>query len=107
MRRILTPVASFVSWHRRAVAALLAALSVLLVAQWLAEPGGPTVSAPVLAGPLAAGHTLTSADVTLTDLPAHLVFSAAPPALQDVIAQVTAVDLAAGPLLQAALPATG
>lgn len=107
MRRLLTPVASFVSWHRRAVAALLAALSVMLVAQWLAEPGGPTVSAPVLARALAAGHTLTSADVTLTDVPAHFAFSGAPPALDDVIGQVTAVDLAAGTLLQAGLLATG
>ncbi|HSO69007.1 MAG TPA: SAF domain-containing protein [Arachnia sp.] len=107
MKRLLTSVASFVSWHRRAVAALLAALSVVLVAQWLAEPGGPTVSAPVLAVPLAAGHTLTSADVTLADVPAHLVFAGAPPALEDVIGQVTAVDLAAGTLLQAGLLATG
>ncbi|MHA6510314.1 SAF domain-containing protein [Tessaracoccus sp. Y1736] len=107
MRRLLTPIASFVSWHRRAVAALLAALSVVLVAQWLAEPGGPTVSAPVLTGPVAAGHTLTSADVTLTDVPAHLVFSAAPPSLDDVIGEVTAVNLAAGTLLQTGLLATG
>ena len=107
MRRLLTPIASFVSWHRRAVAALLAALSVVLVAQWLAEPGGPTVSAPVLTGPVAAGHTLTSADVTLTDVPAHLVFSGTPPGIDDVIGQVTAVNLAPGTLLQAGLLATG
>ena len=107
MRRLLTPIASFVSWHRRAVAALLAALSVVLVAQWLAEPGGPTVSAPVLTGPVAAGHTLTSADVTLTDVPAHLEFSGTPPGIDDVIGQVTAVNLAPGTLLQAGLLATG
>lgn len=106
MRRLLASVASFVSWHRRAVAALLAALSVVLVAEGLAEPGGPTVAAPVLAGPLAAGRTLTAADVTLTNVPAHLV-SSAPPALDEVIGQVTAVDLAAGTLLQAGLLATG
>ena len=41
MKPLLARIAAFVSWHRRAVAALLAALSVVLVAGWLAEPDGP------------------------------------------------------------------
>ncbi|MHA6510982.1 SAF domain-containing protein [Tessaracoccus sp. Z1128] len=107
MRRILTRVAAFVSWHRRAVAALLAALSVLLVATWLQEPDGPTVRAAVTAAGLPAGHQIASTDVALRDLPAHLAPSGDPPGLDDVVGQVTAVGLAAGTVLQPGLLATG
>jgi pilus assembly protein CpaB len=107
MKPLLARIAAFVSWHRRAVAALLAALSVVLVAGWLAEPDGPGVPVPVTAVELAAGHTISSTDVTVKELPAHLLPSGATPTLDQVVGQVTAVGLAPGTLLQAGLLATG
>ena len=47
MRRILTSIASFVSWHRRVVGALLAAAAVLLTVQTLKSPEEPTVTVTV------------------------------------------------------------
>ena len=38
MRNPLISIASFVSWHRRAVGALLAALAVVSLAQWVGRP---------------------------------------------------------------------
>lgn len=107
MRRLLTPVASFVSWHRRAVAAVLAALSVLLVSSWLAEPDGPMAEVPVITSEVPAGHTLTGEDLSMGEVPAHLIPSGGSLTLDDVVGQVTAVSLASGTLLQPGLLATG
>ena len=60
MKPLLARVAAFVSWHRRAVAALLAGLSVVLIASWLDEPDGPGVPVPVTSAALPAGHTIDS-----------------------------------------------
>ena len=53
-------VASFVSWHRRAVGALLAALAVLLLAESLATPP-PAAPAAAAAGAPSADEPLTVA----------------------------------------------
>ena len=59
MRRIATSIVTFVSWHRRAIGALLAAASVLLLAEALRTPV-ETVDAVVTTAALPAGHTLTA-----------------------------------------------
>ena len=107
MKPLLARVAAFVSWHHRAVAALLAGLSVVLIASWLDEPDGPGVPVPVTSAALPAGHTISPADVTLSALPAHLVPGGESLTLDAVVGQVTAVGLAPGTLLQAGLLATG
>ena len=68
MRKPLSSIAAFVSWHRRAVGALLAASAVLLIATGLRSEE-PTRRVLVTAAGLPAGHLLTPADLVLRDLP--------------------------------------
>lgn len=101
MRRILTSIASFVSWHRRVVGALLAAAAVLLTVQTLKSPEEPTVTVAVVTTDSPAGHTLSDADLALRDLPPDAVPSGA---LTELVAgQSLAVPVTAGTVLQRGL----
>lgn len=99
MRRFLTSLASFVSWHRRAIGALLAAAAVLLTVSALRAPT-PTTPVLVIATDLPAGHTLTAADVSQRHIPTEALpdetFTDAEPPL----GRPLAVDLSAGTVLQ-------
>ena len=96
--RLLHSIASFVSWHRRAVGGLLAGGAVLLVAQSLTAPPTDTVTVVVTAADLPAGHLLTPTDVRLADLVG--VPSGAVAETADVVGQTTSVALNAGTILQ-------
>lgn len=102
MRRLLTSIASFVSWHRRAVGAILAAGAVLLLATALRTPT-PTTAVVVTASDLPAGHTLTSADLTVGQLPPGAVPADAVLSPSDIEGRTTAVPLSAGTILQPGL----
>jgi Flp pilus assembly protein CpaB len=95
-------IASFISWHRRAIAALLAALCVagiVSVAKAPPPPGEPVIAA---VQPLAAGHTVTEADLALVELPAERVTDATLRNIDEAVGAVTAVALDAGQVLTAA-----
>ncbi|MBK7819827.1 MAG: SAF domain-containing protein [Tessaracoccus sp.] len=98
----LRAVASFVSWHRRAVGALLAALSVLLLAESLTAPP-PTAPAVVLVRTVAAGEVVTAADVRLTRLPPGAIPDGALSSSDDAVGQALAVPVGAGTVLQPAV----
>ena len=94
LARALRAVASFASWHRRAVGALLAALSVLLLAEALTTPP-PTQSVVVLQRAVPAGEALAAADVSLAALPPPAVPDGALASTQDAVGQTLAVPVAA------------
>lgn len=100
--RALRHIASFVSWHRRWIGALLAAGSVLLVAQSLAEPP-PTTAVVVLATAVEAGHRIEPADVEIREaLPGTVpesVFTDAAAA----VGRTSAIALAQGTALHPAV----
>jgi Flp pilus assembly protein CpaB len=102
LARALRAVASFASWHRRAVGALLAALSVFLLAEALTTPP-PTQSVVVLQRAVPAGEALAAADVSLAALPPPAVPDGALASTQDAVGQTLAVPVAAGTVLQPAL----
>lgn len=86
-------ISSFVSWHRRVVAALAAALCVagiVGVAQAPPPAGEPVVAARA---PIPVGHRLTEDDLTLVDVPPHLITDSALRGLDDAVGAVTAVAL--------------
>lgn len=103
MRQLFTRVAAFVSWHRRAVGALLAALSVLAIAQWLSGPQGPTVPVVVAALEVPAGNSLTADDVRIEYVPRDVVPGGALDSPDEALGRMAAVTLAPGTLLQPAL----
>ena len=100
--KALRAVASFVSWHRRAVGALLAASAVLLLAEALTTPL-PTVPVVVLQRAAAAGEPLTAADLGARNLPPDAVPDDALTSVDDAVGQTLAVPAAAGTILQPAL----
>ncbi len=96
--KLLHRIASFVSWHRRAVAAVLAGLcvaGVVSVAQ-SPPPGDPVL---VAARPLPVGHTITAGDVTLSEVPPRLVTPGTLKDPQAALGSTTAIALEAGQVL--------
>lgn len=103
MKRLLTSIASFVSWHRRAFGALFAAAAVLLFAQAVIDPPRDTVEVLVVAREVPAGHTLTASDVRTTAVPRALVPEAVLRSARKAVGQVSAVALTPGTALQPGL----
>lgn len=101
--RILRDIASFVSWHRRAMGALLAVASVLLLAQSLAAPPSPTVEVVALSADVSPGQQLAAGDLTIAHLPAEGVPDGALTALDDAIGQIAAAGVGKGTVLQPGL----
>lgn len=99
MRRLLTSLVSFISWHRRAVGALLAAGSVLLLAAALnAEP--PTHTVVTLTADQPAGRRIVATDLTLRDLPPEALPDGALTDPSAALGRTTAVELRANTVLQ-------
>lgn len=96
--KLLHGIASFVSWHRRAVAALLAALCVAGVVSAAQSP--PHVE-PVLvaARPLPAGHTVGVDDVRLAEAPPELVTPGTLSHVDAALGATTAIALEVGQLI--------
>lgn len=100
MTHLLNTIVSFVSWHRRAIGALLATAGVLL-ALHTATAGGETVPVTVLGRDVSAGEVITAADLTTTQAPPGML-----PATLDADAaagQLTAISLAKGTPVQASM----
>lgn len=103
--RTLRPIASFVSWHRRWIGALLAVGAVLLTAQHLSTPP-PTTAVVVLTAPVPPGHILTAADVAERQVPPNAVPAEALSSVDAAIGRPVAVGLSPGTIVQASLLAT-
>ncbi|MBB1509716.1 SAF domain-containing protein [Tessaracoccus sp. MC1756] len=100
MKRLLDLIAQRVSWHRRAVGAVLAAAAVLMLGNSLAPAEGPTEPAVVISADLPAGHVLTASDVSLAHLPSHSVPDGALTEADALVGRSTAVSLGGGTVLQ-------
>ena len=73
LRLVFTRVARTVGWHRRLLAAGLAAGAVALALEAAEPDPGRTVAVVTAAGELRGGISLTAEDLQLVDLPADLV----------------------------------
>lgn len=99
MRRIATSIVTFVSWHRRAIGALLAAASVMLLAEALRTPV-ETVDALVATVALPAGHTITPADVEVRALPPGALPDDSLASPDDAIGRTLAAPVSGSTVLQ-------
>lgn len=102
MRHLLTSIVSFISWHRRAVGAILAAGSVLLLASALTAPPA-TRTVVSLAANLPAGHRLSATDLTLRSLPPEALPDETLTEIGDAVGRTTAVSLNSDTVLQPGL----
>ena len=102
MRRFTDSIVSFVSWHRRAVAALLAALGVLLFGHALGTdpPRVPTI---VVTGFVAAGERLQADDLAIRQVLPESLPEGAIAELESVLGKPAAVSLPPGTVLQTSL----
>ncbi|MDF1490102.1 SAF domain-containing protein [Tessaracoccus caeni] len=104
--RPLTSIATFVAWHRRAIAALCAGLAVYLVAHQLLIP--PELGTPVvvLAQEVGPGHRLTADDLHLERIPETAVPDHAATEVAPVLGKTVALPLPRGTVVQPALLAS-
>lgn len=96
-----------ISWHRRKIAALLAALGTFVLLTHFSGSDEPTAQVVTVTRAVSAGDTLTSSDVTLTDVPAALVPAAALTDDGEVAGRTAAVALTAHTVVQPALLVSG
>lgn len=101
--KVLRRLGAFVSWHRRVIAALCAALCVAgIVAVAQAPP--PGVKVVGMARPVGAGEKLTAEEVTTITVPPALVTDSSLTSIEDAVGGTTAVALDEGqPLTSTAL----
>ncbi|MGL5406631.1 MAG: Flp pilus assembly protein CpaB [Propionibacteriaceae bacterium] len=91
MTKLFSFPARFLRRHRRAIAALLAGLSVYYLSLSLHPPATPTRSVIVAAHDLAGGTTVQASDLITIELPSN----SAPPSATNEIASLTGKVLAA------------
>lgn len=96
----------FVAWHRRALAAALAGLGVLLLATQLAPAQDPGTAVVVTTRAVAAGDVLTAADVQVVALPLRALPEGPLPEPADVVGTRAATRIAANTVVQAGMLAT-
>ncbi len=99
MHRILKSIAAFVSWHRRAVGALLAAAAVLILATALRTPV-PSVEVVVSTVSLPAGHTLIAADLAVRSMPRDAVPAESIRSPDEAVGQSLIAAMSEGTILQ-------
>lgn len=102
----LTSVATFVSWHRRAIAALCAGLAVYLLAHQLASPTRDGTPVAVLAHEVPAGRPLAAHDLELALLPTDVIPQGAYSSADEAAGQAPALPLPKGTVVHPALFAT-
>lgn len=104
---VMTWIIRTISWHRRKIAAVLAALGVFALMSHFSGADEPTSQAVIIRSGVVAGAVLSGSDVMLASLPEH----AAPPdaltELSDVVGQSAAVALSAQTVLQPGLLVAG
>lgn len=96
-----------ISWHRRKIAALLAALGMFALLSHFSGSDEPTAQVVTVSHAVSAGGTLTSSDVTLTDVPQALVPAGAVTDLGEVVGRSAAVALTSHTVVQPALLVSG
>lgn len=101
--RPFSSIAAFVTWHRRAIAALCAGLAVYLLAQQFASPARDGTSVVVLAAEVAAGQRLTADDLTLATLPPSTVPDGSYETAEDLLGAALALSLPRGTPLHPSL----
>jgi pilus assembly protein CpaB len=99
VRVSLTRFARTVGWHRRLLAAGLAAGAVALALQAAEPEAGPTVPVVAAAGELPGGVALTDEDLRLVDLPPDLVPAGAMASIDQAVGRLLAGPMHAGELL--------
>lgn len=93
---ILRPVWSFVSWHRRAFAALSAALCVAGIVAAVQAPPPPGKPVVTLARAVTPGTELTAEDLTTADVPDALLTPGMARSPDDVVGAQAAIGLEPG-----------
>lgn len=104
--RPLASVATFVAWHRRAIAALCTGLAVYLVAHQLLVPPERGTPVVVLAKDAPSGHRLTAEDLSLERLPQGALSDGAATEVAEVVGETVALPLPRGTVVQPALLAS-
>ena len=99
MRRFLTSIVTFISWHRRAVGAVLAGAAVLIIGSSLRTPI-PATSVVVVASALPAGHVLSKDDLSLRSLPDEGLPDATLAEVGEAVGRTLVADVSAGTVLQ-------
>lgn len=102
MRRLLRPLASFISWHRRVVGAALAAIAVLLLAVTLRSPA-PSTAVVILTRDRPAGYTLSAADLTVRDLPDTALPASTVDSPTELVGRTLVAGLSEGSIVQPSL----
>lgn len=92
---IPTSLVRAVTWHRRAVAAVLTALAVLAAVTAMTPQRAPTVDVVVAARDVAAGSRLAAADLTTIAYPEALVPDAAVVNVGQVVGRAASVAISA------------
>lgn len=90
----------FVAWHRRALAAALAGLGVLLLATQLAPTPPPGTDVVVTTRAVAAGDVLKASDVRVMELQPSSLPDSDLPGIDDVVGATVASNVAANSVLQ-------
>ncbi|GAB3818931.1 hypothetical protein GCM10028820_22100 [Tessaracoccus terricola] len=96
----------FVAWHRRALAAALAGLGVLLLATQLAPSTPPGTDVVVTTRAVAAGAVLTEADLQVVALSPDALPEGVLPSLDDVVGATAGWRLGANTVVQSGMLAT-
>lgn len=96
-----------ISWHRRVVAALLAALGMFALVTHLSGNDGASGHVVVTTRAVSAGSSITSGDVTLHAIPQHLIPAGASDDLADVVGRSAAVSLSDRTVVQPGLLVSG
>lgn len=96
-----------ISWHRRKIAALLAALGTFALLTHFSGSAQQTAQVVTVTRAVSAGGTLTSSDVALTDIPEALIPVGALTDTGEVVGRSAAVALTANTVVQPALLVSG
>lgn len=105
MRRLLRPLVSFISWHRRAVGATLAAAAVVLLAATLRSPA-PSTEVVVITDARPAGHVLMASDLGVRSLPDQALPDDRVTDTSEIIGRTLVAPVSAGTIAQVALLAS-
>lgn len=96
----------FVAWHRRALAAALAGLSVLVLATQLAPTEPPGTDAVVTTRAVAAGEVLSETDLRLVPVPPQALPVGPLPTIEDVIGATAGARMGSNTVVQPGMLAT-
>ena len=95
------------SWHRRKIAAILAALGVLALMSHFSGAAEPVVQVVAATRDISAGAVIEAGDVSLRDVPQSLVPAGAIVKLSDVVGHSAAATLTRSTVFQPGLVVSG